>query len=63
MNVVALFVLGLGFTAGVLFTTLNTTHISEVPNDKAEEINDTLKVESGDALEKKAEFINGLFVF
>jgi hypothetical protein len=56
-------VLGLGFTAGVLFTTLNSSHISEVPNDKTEEINDTLKVESSDALEKKVVFMNGLFVF
>lgn len=63
MNVLALFVLGLGFTAGVLFTTINTTHISEVPNDTTEEVNDTLKVESSDALDKKAEFVNGLFVF
>lgn len=63
MNIVALSVLGLGFTAGVLFTTLKTTHISEVSKDKTEEINDTLKVESSDALEQKVVFMNGLFLF
>jgi uncharacterized membrane protein YqhA len=63
MNIVALSVLGLCFTAGVLFTTLNSSHISEVPNDKTEEINDTLKVESSDALEQKVVFMNGLFLF
>ena len=63
MNIVALSVLGLGFTAGVLFTTLSTTHISGVPNNKTEETIDTLKVESGDAMGKKGVFMNGLFLF